>query len=726
MKRTLRTVSRLARRTMSALLALVAMTTLPIPVWAEDETASATTVEAKWGTSVNDLTNEGTLLEAINAAEASGSTVAYIQLQAGATTTSDHEINSGTFTLDLNGQTLTITNNVTLIIGGSGTTVTLTDTSTDKNGKVEVTSWSYSAIRVYDGANVIIKAGNYYGVEVYPNSSANISGGTFIGGTYSNVISNHGTLVISDGSFSGEGISSSVQTYDGSTTTITGGDFTEGSNATIYRIGGTFDFTGNTSVEGISVKGSVNVEVYSNILLPDGYCFYDTNNAVTTVLEAYEKYTIGKEPETKYTITYAAGGGTGEMASVISYGTHKLPECTFTAPVDKMFKAWQVGETEYQPGEEITVSANTTVTAVWRDYVPQIVIEMADANRDGWNGDAAIIVKKDGEQIGSATVESGNESATASFDYDPFCEYTFEWKKGTYDSECSFKILIEDNPVFATPDGMYSDKTAGCASYTDGQIVYTIEIAKTIVNIADGDLDSYEVNELIDVGKLTYTRTLNAGWNALFVPFEIPMSELESGYDVAYFNDVHSYDTDSDGDIDNLEMELIKVQSTQTLKANYPYMIRPKSEADQSLSLTLTDATLYKTVSDTVTCSSVFMKYEVAGTYTAMSSTDLDGRLVVTTEGGWAQLNASSTLKPFRLHMKLTTLPGSPVKVLETALLNNLVVTVRLRGESGATGIAPVELLPAEAPAIYDLMGRPVANPVKGQIYIVNGKKVVY
>ena len=70
-----------------------------------------------------------------------------------------------------------------------------------------------------------------------------------------------------------------------------------------------------------------------------------------------------------YTITFEAGGGSGTMAPVAgASGNYHLPSCTFTAPANKQFKAWQVnGQGEYQPGAVITVTSNTTVTAIWRD-----------------------------------------------------------------------------------------------------------------------------------------------------------------------------------------------------------------------------------------------------------------------------------------------------------------------------------------------------------------------
>ena len=71
-------------------------------------------------------------------------------------------------------------------------------------------------------------------------------------------------------------------------------------------------------------------------------------------------------PATTYTVSFAANGGTGTMADATGVsGEYELPACTFTAPSGKQFKAWSVGGVEKAAHEKITVTADTTVTAVW-------------------------------------------------------------------------------------------------------------------------------------------------------------------------------------------------------------------------------------------------------------------------------------------------------------------------------------------------------------------------
>ena len=95
-----------------------------------------------------------------------------------------------------------------------------------------------------------------------------------------------------------------------------------------------------------------------------------------------EKFTVNyTAPVTTYTVSFNANGGTGTMADVTNIsGEYTLPENGFTAPDGKQFKAWSVGGVEKAVGDKITVTANTTVTAVWED-IPVVTYTVSfDAN----------------------------------------------------------------------------------------------------------------------------------------------------------------------------------------------------------------------------------------------------------------------------------------------------------------------------------------------------------
>ena len=95
-----------------------------------------------------------------------------------------------------------------------------------------------------------------------------------------------------------------------------------------------------------------------------------TDGAIVTKVDMTENRTVyaiwENIPVVTYTVSFAANGGTGTMADVTGIsGEYTLPANGFTAPDGKQFKAWSVGGVEKAVGDKITVTANTTVTAVW-------------------------------------------------------------------------------------------------------------------------------------------------------------------------------------------------------------------------------------------------------------------------------------------------------------------------------------------------------------------------
>ena len=250
--------------------------------------------------------------------------------------------------------------------------------------------------------------------------------------------------------------------------------------------------------------------------------------------------------------------------------------------------------------------------------------------------------------------------------------------------------------------------------------------------------DTFKNTTDINLKAITYTRTLSKTntWNALYVPFEIPMTaEFCQNYDVAYFNDVHCYDNyvgdkedgvlGQDGVIDGMDMEVLKAQEGSVLNANYPYLIRAKNTDALNMNIKVEDATLYSAKETTISCSSVFMKFDVTGIYTTQTAGELKGEYDVyaISGGGWKQaLNANQQLKPFRLYLKLTSIDGSPVKATEGAMSR---INIRVQGEDTETGIDELKGENGNVKSeIFDLSGRRVQKAQKG-LYIVNGKKVI-
>ena len=88
------------------------------------------------------------------------------------------------------------------------------------------------------------------------------------------------------------------------------------------------------------------------------------------------------------TITFNAGAGSGSMDSVTvkAGANYILPECGFTAPADQQFKAWEISGTEYPVNAPVTVTADITVKALWKDAPPSHEHSYGDWTADGETG----------------------------------------------------------------------------------------------------------------------------------------------------------------------------------------------------------------------------------------------------------------------------------------------------------------------------------------------------
>ena len=283
------------------------------------------------------------------------------------------------------------------------------------------------------------------------------------------------------------------------------------------------------------------------------------------------------------------------------------------------------------------------------------------------------------------------------------------------------------NGVFNGCENLIIYVPAESDDYNDWAAQYGCSVLKNCsvpsVEIVDGEFDvaDYAIG-IKEVEELTYTRTLpNTLWNALYVPFEIPVASISEDYDVAYINDIHSFDKDQDGVIEAMEMEIIKI-SSGTLNANYPYLIRAKNDDAKAVNLVLEYAVLHPALYKSIDCSSMFTTFTIHGTYEDTPAEDLTGCYAISTTGAWQELAEETTLKACRLYLEMAARDGSPVKMDAAPEIR-----IRVAGEdSEATAIEEVGAADAEENVIFDLMGHRVAAPAKGQIYIVNGKKVLF
>ena len=116
---------------------------------------------------------------------------------------------------------------------------------------------------------------------------------------------------------------------------------------------------------------SINGTPASFAVEDDTYTFAQSEENVT-ITATFEK-------RNEHTITFDANGGsepedlpeevtTAMPAKKVLRGSeYSLPECEFIAPEGKQFKAWEIDGTEYPVNAPVTVTADITVKALWKD-----------------------------------------------------------------------------------------------------------------------------------------------------------------------------------------------------------------------------------------------------------------------------------------------------------------------------------------------------------------------
>lgn len=138
-----------------------------------------------------------------------------------------------------------------------------------------------------------------------------------------------------------------------------------------------------------------------------------------------------------FTVSFDSNGGTGSKDSVVveSGGSYTLPANPFTPPTNKVFDKWEVtpeggNSVDKNPNDTITVSANTTVKAVWKNQTYTITF-----NAGG----------------GSGTMSSTSVSAASEYTL-PSCTFTApngktfsKWKIGNTEYEVGAKVVINAN-----------------------------------------------------------------------------------------------------------------------------------------------------------------------------------------------------------------------------------------------------------------------------------------
>ena len=226
------------------------------------------TAQAQWGTDVANLTNEGTLQEALNAAGGDAS-ITYIKLVSDIALGDSYVMaNGGKFTLDLNGKTVTST--IYPFYVKNAVDITITDTSAEQTGKIESTGSGASAIATLDNSAI----------------NLTIAGGAFVGTTA--IHTTHPT----------DGTTAINLTITGGTLQPTGRDHISWGSTGVLDLSAYGKYLDGVNI--FNSTGSTITLPSEKIILPEGFDIYQNDEKATEMLHAFY-YTVNGtyvEPET--------------------------------------------------------------------------------------------------------------------------------------------------------------------------------------------------------------------------------------------------------------------------------------------------------------------------------------------------------------------------------------------------------------------------------------------
>lgn len=235
----------------------------------------------------------------------------------------------------------------------------------------------------------------------------------------------------------------------------------------------------------------------------------------------------------------------------------------------------------------------------------------------------------------------------------------------------------------------------------------------------------YSTDVELRVKDLSYTFPFYPNvWNSWFVPFEITTDELDAeGFTAAYIAGVRQYEKDAEGNI-TTQVDIIKITNGK-LRAGTPYLIKQKSDATETSPVTFnkSDATL-KTSSDVnnIHTETATAKYDFIGTYNEIANKDAKADYILGSNGAF--VHPSSPVYPMNWYMKVTP-KGDVFDDLSTSSQSKAFIINVIGEEDEITGIRTLYTAEKQVKEVYDLSGRRINSPKKGQINIINGKKIL-
>lgn len=286
----------------------------------------------------------------------------------------------------------------------------------------------------------------------------------------------------------------------------------------------------------------------------------------------------------------------------------------------------------------------------------------------------------------------------------------------------------EDEKIYSNQCQREGCGYTGYYATSDGSVEAKLEDG--IYKVASFDLadaTAYNSKAEFTVTSLAYKRTFyDDKWMAVYVPFAIDCSKLESDYEMATINNFHEYEQE-DGTY-NVVLEVKRVTKGGTIPALTPCLMRMKTapEAEVEKTLTFENAAFSAAADKSIDCSSVTRYYQFFGTLSGKTELTAATDFVLNA-GKLYKTSENTVLLPQRWYLSATDRTSTPVE--PASMLRS--ISINVIGDGEATGIEDIHVNTESgadasgSTGIYDLQGRKInSEPTKG-MYIKNGKKYI-
>ncbi len=285
------------------------------------------------------------------------------------------------------------------------------------------------------------------------------------------------------------------------------------------------------------------------------------------------------------------------------------------------------------------------------------------------------------------------------------------------EEEATAKLYVNGEEVAAATETVAANGTATFTlTYVPEEAIENA-VAKIIVTYAGGELATEEVTiniaaaPVLDetvaseittgtVDALVLKYTPKAGWNTICVPFALTENILNQIFGEGW--KAYEYKSYSNGEF--------TFSKATFFAAGYPYLVFAKDPQTAADGFKIENVNITAATENSDSYGGATFK----GTYAPMVAGTMEGKYGVVPNAedipSIKKGGANATLKGYRGYFEIPA--GGGVKGFSFTLVDD------------ATGISQFVATP-ENGAIYDLNGNKVKNLVKGQVYIMNGQKIL-